>query len=287
MRNLCGAITDKTTCTSLLSVVIGQPFLATIRARNGFVKALEVIRSRHKFLLIGYVVMPEHVHLLISEPKVGNPSKALQALKQKVSRALRGKRKTCVAQLRLPFRSAVAAPAFWQRRFYDFNVWSTKKLKENSIICTPSMSWNNSAAQTCRQTQTKVKVHPRTLNPEWCGTRPYSCALWVNRATGSIVCATRRREFLATKRAKDVFVGELARVRREYGFRLVGYVVMPNHIHLLVSEPGKRNVSTVLQMLKQRVARKLRKRKRPDGQMSFAFEGESRQPRAFWQARCL
>jgi putative transposase len=107
-----------------------QPFLATIRARNGFVKALEVIRSRHKFLLIGYVVMPEHVHLLISEPTVGNPSKALQALKQKVSRALRGKRKTCVAQLRLPFRSAVAAPAFWQRRFYDFNVWSTNKLKE-------------------------------------------------------------------------------------------------------------------------------------------------------------
>jgi hypothetical protein len=24
----------------------------------------------------------------------------------------------------------VAAPAFWQRRFYDFNVWSEKKLKE-------------------------------------------------------------------------------------------------------------------------------------------------------------
>jgi REP element-mobilizing transposase RayT len=36
----------------------------------------------------GDVVMPEHVHLLISEPKTANPSKALQVLKQIVSSAL-------------------------------------------------------------------------------------------------------------------------------------------------------------------------------------------------------
>ncbi len=107
-----------------------QPFLGTVRARHCFLKALDAVRSRHKFLLIGYVVMPEHVHLLVSEPKNGNPSKVLQVLKQKVSRALRGTRKAPVAQLRLPFPFGVAASAFWQRRFYDFNVWSTKKLKE-------------------------------------------------------------------------------------------------------------------------------------------------------------
>ena len=47
------------------------PLLGTVRARNGFVEALAKIRGRYKFLLVGYVVMPEHVHLLISEPAKG------------------------------------------------------------------------------------------------------------------------------------------------------------------------------------------------------------------------
>src|SRR5207237_7425812 len=107
-------------------------FLGTARARNRFVKVLDEVRTRHKFRLIGYVVMPEHIHLLITEPKIGNPSKSLQVLKQKASRALRKKRpRNLIGQLRLKFASpGEVAPAFWQRRFYDFNVWSSKKLQE-------------------------------------------------------------------------------------------------------------------------------------------------------------
>ncbi|HYT06782.1 MAG TPA: transposase [Rugosimonospora sp.] len=68
-----------------------RPLLGTRRARDRFVKILDQVRSRFGFRLIGYVVMPEHVHLLISEPKTANPSKALQVLKQKVSRELGSK----------------------------------------------------------------------------------------------------------------------------------------------------------------------------------------------------
>jgi putative transposase len=108
------------------------PLLRTIRARNVFVRALGKIRERHKFLLVGYVVMPEHVHLLISEPPRVTPSVVLKALKQRVSRDLRkNKRRVSVAQLRLPFMSAGAGlPRFWQPRFYDFNVYSAKKKRE-------------------------------------------------------------------------------------------------------------------------------------------------------------
>ena len=107
-------------------------FLGTRRVRNRFVKILNEVRSRHKFHIVGYVVMPEHVHLLLSEPAKGNPSKILQVLKQKASAARRGKpRKSAPGQLSLPFPIAGAdARAFWQRRFYDFNVWSAKKVKE-------------------------------------------------------------------------------------------------------------------------------------------------------------
>jgi REP-associated tyrosine transposase len=108
------------------------PFLRARRARDVFVRMLEQVRSRHQFLLIGYVVMPEHVHLLLSEPKKSTPSKVLQVLKQKVSRVLRGKgKKSPPGQLSLPFSGTAAdAGAFWQRRFYDFNVYSSGKLNE-------------------------------------------------------------------------------------------------------------------------------------------------------------
>src|SRR3984893_18623742 len=105
-------------------------YLGTHRARHRFLKILDQVRSRFRFLLIGYVVMPEHVHLLVSEPKKGNPSKALQVLKQKVSRTLRKPARKSSAQLSLAFAAVTDSPAFWQRRFYDFNVWSSKKLKE-------------------------------------------------------------------------------------------------------------------------------------------------------------
>ena len=75
--------------------------------------------------------MPEHVHLIISEPRKGTPSQSLQVLKQRVSRALRRRPRDASAQLSLPFCCREAeAPAFWQRRFYDFNVWSSGKLRE-------------------------------------------------------------------------------------------------------------------------------------------------------------
>ena len=109
-----------------------RPLLGTRRARDRFVKTLDEVRSRHAFRLIGYVVMPEHVHLLLTEPKKGTPSKVLQVLKQKVSRKLRGMgKKSRPGQLLLPFSEATTEnPAFWQRRFYDFNVWRGKKVRE-------------------------------------------------------------------------------------------------------------------------------------------------------------
>jgi len=106
-----------------------RPLLGRLRARNLFVAALDEVRRRYEFRLVGFVVMPEHVHLLMSEPKKGNPSKVIQALKQTVSRRLRSasRRKIAGNQLRLSFAREKAYPHFWQHRFYDFNVWSDKK----------------------------------------------------------------------------------------------------------------------------------------------------------------
>jgi putative transposase len=70
----------------------------------------------------------------------------------------------------------------------------------------------------------------------------------------------RRAPLLGSGLARDTFVVTLERVRRWYGFYVTGFVVMPEHVHLLLSEPERGNLAVVLQMLKQIVSQKLNKR---------------------------
>ena len=87
------------------------PYLGTPAARGLFERSLESMRTRYQFVVCGYVVMPEHVHLLVSEPKRALLSKAIQALKLSVS----------VQSRQRPF---------WQARYYDFNVHNEEKRVE-------------------------------------------------------------------------------------------------------------------------------------------------------------
>jgi|SRR5271156_152149 len=82
--------------------------LGTIEARNRFVEILEQTRQKYLFGINGYVVMPNHVHLLISEPETAPLSLAVQILKQRFSR-------TCTEDY------------VWEPRYYDFNIFTTRK----------------------------------------------------------------------------------------------------------------------------------------------------------------
>jgi putative transposase len=108
------------------------PLLGTARARNTFVTVLGRIRERYHFLLVGYVGMPEHVHLLITEGPKCTPSLVLKVLKQRVSRDLRKQRRRVpTGQMRLAFKEGGAElPRFWQPRFHDFNVCSAERIRE-------------------------------------------------------------------------------------------------------------------------------------------------------------
>src|SRR5437588_12727035 len=76
-----------------------------------------------------------------------------------------------------------------------------------------------------------------------------------------------RPPWLAMPHRRDLFSQILEEVRQGYSFVVVGYVVMPEHVHLLISEPERGTPSTVMQVLKQRFARQvLRKKKRSGGQ---------------------
>jgi len=60
------------------------------------------------------------------------PSLVLKVLKQRVSRDLRKRqRRVAIGQMRLAFKDGDAElPRFWQPRFYDFNVYGAKKIRE-------------------------------------------------------------------------------------------------------------------------------------------------------------
>ncbi len=86
-----------------------QPLLGTSQCRDLFLHTLEQTRRRYRFVVLGYVVMPEHFHLLLSETQRASLSTVMQALK-------------------LGFVRRMSAPGpVWQPRFYDFNVWREPK----------------------------------------------------------------------------------------------------------------------------------------------------------------
>lgn len=91
-----------------------RPNLGTITSRSTFESALERVRQHYGFCAYGYVVMPEHVHMLVSEPEHGTLAQAMQSLKQGVARTL----------------ALRATDSFWQARYYDFNLWSEHKFVE-------------------------------------------------------------------------------------------------------------------------------------------------------------
>ena len=88
-----------------------RDYLSAVAAMELFEDALERVRLRYRFVVAGYVVMPEHVHLLVNEPARGLLSRAIQALK-----------------LSLTMRSRQRP--FWQAHYYDFNVSTHEKFVE-------------------------------------------------------------------------------------------------------------------------------------------------------------
>ena len=60
------------------SCYLRRPYLEAVTAKKLFEDALERVRRRYLLVVAGYVVMPEHVHLLVNEPKGALLSKAVQ-----------------------------------------------------------------------------------------------------------------------------------------------------------------------------------------------------------------
>jgi putative transposase len=90
-----------------------RPLFTTEASRRVFELALERVRRTFHLRVYSYVVMLDHVHMLVSEPQQQTLADALKSLKQGVSRRLIGD-----------------AGHFWQKRYYDFNVRNYEQFVE-------------------------------------------------------------------------------------------------------------------------------------------------------------
>lgn len=85
-----------------------NPYLTSSESKTVLQRIIEETRSHYKFDVFGYVIMPEHVHLLLSEAELKPPNVALAVVKREVSSLLNEK-------------------PFWLPRYYDFNVFTNAK----------------------------------------------------------------------------------------------------------------------------------------------------------------
>ncbi len=98
-----------------------EPHLKNALLADAFLDSLEQVRRRYRMRVFGYVIMPEHVHLLVSEPENGLLSRAIQVLKISMNRK---------TQSRGP-------SPLWQKRYYDHNVRSYESFVVKLNIATP------------------------------------------------------------------------------------------------------------------------------------------------------
>jgi putative transposase len=95
-----------------------QPKFTSSDIYDLFLVCLEDMRCRFDGCIYGYVIMPEHVHLLISEPKRATLADAIHYLKLSFAKRVRSR------------RGAKGSGSFWKKRYYDRNVRDASEFTE-------------------------------------------------------------------------------------------------------------------------------------------------------------
>ena len=94
----------------------------------------------------------------------------------------------------------------------------------------------------------------------------------------------RRRKFLSRDRTREYFVSAVQQARRTHCFHLWAYVLMPEHVHMIVLPLEEQyDMSAIQKSIKQSVSRKaleFLRRENPKG-LRLMETGQRKQPHAF------
>ena len=93
-----------------------QPKLGVEKHRDLFLQLLEEVRAKFRFTVAGYVVMPDHVHLLITEPERDTAEAAMAMLRQRYGRRYN--------------TSARTDEQVWETKYQDTHVFTPERIAE-------------------------------------------------------------------------------------------------------------------------------------------------------------
>ena len=95
----------------------------------------------------------------------------------------------------------------------------------------------------------------------------------------------RRRHLLADAAACEIVLTELARLRDHRNVRVLGYVIMPDHVHLILHPPDDIRLGTAIGVFKTRTAHRILELWN-DGRRQSRIPRRDNGEAAVWQRRC-
>jgi len=114
------------------------PLLTNNRFRKVIVETLQELREEERFRLLGYVIMPEHVHLVIVPHIDSEIGYIIGEIKRRsairIHEILITENSTLLPRLTI-VRNRVERFAVWQRRCYDHNCRTDEKIWEKVNYC--------------------------------------------------------------------------------------------------------------------------------------------------------
>ncbi len=103
-----------------------MPALNDDLAKNILIMTLDEVRKKHSLRLLGYVIMPEHVHLVLHPPDGTKLGLVVREIKSLTARKYFAKR---------PVGPSTARRVFWQLRCYDHNCHTPTTTLEKIAYC--------------------------------------------------------------------------------------------------------------------------------------------------------
>lgn len=115
-----------------------QQLLTDITRITILLEEIDHARTKHAFRLFGYVIMPEHIHLVLHPQEGAKLGSIIGEIKSKSARRVFD----CMRDSGIPIpkslmvsRDGVTRPAFWQRRCYDHNCRTRETTIEKIAYC--------------------------------------------------------------------------------------------------------------------------------------------------------
>ena len=109
-----------------------------------------------------------------------------------------------------------------------------------------------------------------------------------NHNSGRFVtfCCYRRQNLLTSDFRRQAFVEALDAIRSKYNLKIFGYVIMPNHVHLVIHPLDNTPLGRIIGEIKVKSAVTIISKEANKLPPSCRTRKAGRERWAFWQARC-